>query len=799
MQVHLAQPGCFLFEILVQMQLPLIRKVIDLTGKILPVDLRVWHPMAVKTLDEAPWTLRPGSFRCANGFPHTAHFGLHDGQVWCGLQNLIQAVTPPAHAVFAVHPAFAQALTGQPAIDSPKPTRCGKNTAEAFGHWTLLWGHQVSTGLCWTHFNGFSSPCSQEAHRLAKAISNALGLDFHPPHSKSWIAQIDSNTCGTVALVHLFQLLNPGLMVPPTAIKLIHEWILAHPALQGRIFAQGLADLSTDQMAKLKQLLFDHGVPEAKVDERAKFVVQKLEAPAIIELTSEQLEKFNMTKISFPATYKGTGEPVLIFGSLKNLGDKKINRHMIGAKTQIDTINTAVIRIHAYKDELQAQWQDLVKSPVRLISTIVPQLQLCAGEGCGQDCPKSHPAIGENLDSITMEVWGRSFGKLEGGRAPAAEATYFSVYIRVPESILKSLLQSNITGIYLDPRQDKSPDERYRVIWLSVHTLAEAQHSLKTCAKALGLVRLRHKYGLRVETVDEEAAFKFLKPDATYIATRVQRTFQLFPLPHGLQRAGLIKILTDLEWVAKPLQPGRGQQDGISWMVGSTTAPPVAVFSSFGKEVLITETTKQQAPTKPLNFLASTKTQKHLRTEAGSSTMASTDPWQDASADPWNSWKPTSGENGASKPAAGESHLADITNKLRDEIQTTMRKELDDYKSSQDATMAEHDDAATEQRFARIESTLGEIQAQQGQFNQWVTQVGEASTATETAIQTINYTLSMPQQELHGLHHEIKNVSDSVGQTLQKTLASHQTEMSADFAARFDKLAAMFAKKHCSE
>lgn len=45
-------------------------------------------------------------------------------------------------------------------------------------------------------------------------------------------------------------------------------------------------------------------------------------------------------------------------------------------------------------------------------------------------------------------------------------------------------------------------------------------------------------------------------------------------------------------------------------MVGSTTAPPVAVFSSFGKEVLITETTKQQqAPSKPLNFLASTNTE----------------------------------------------------------------------------------------------------------------------------------------------------------------------------------------------
>ena len=37
------------------------------------------------------------------------------------------------------------------------------------------------------------------------------------------------------------------------------------------------------------------------------------------ELPAEQLEKWGMTKISYPATYKGTGEPVLIFGSLKNL------------------------------------------------------------------------------------------------------------------------------------------------------------------------------------------------------------------------------------------------------------------------------------------------------------------------------------------------------------------------------------------------------------------------------------------------------------------------------------------------
>ena len=64
-------------------------------------------------------------------------------------------------------------------------------------------------------------------------------------------------------------------------------------------------------------------------------------------------------------------------------------------------------------------------------------------------------------------------------------------------------------------------------------------------------------------------------------------------------------ILNDLNWVAKPLQPGRGQQDGISWTVGSTSPPPLQVFTSFGKEVLITETTKQQFIAKAPAFLAS--------------------------------------------------------------------------------------------------------------------------------------------------------------------------------------------------
>ena len=132
-------------------------------------------------------------------------------------------------------------------------------------------------------------------------------------------------------------------------------------------------------------------------------------------------------------------------------------------------------------------------------------------------------------------------------------------------------------------------------------------------------------------------------------------------------------------------------------------------------------------------------------------------------------------------------------------MKTTVRQELDGFKQNLDTHMADASSSATENRFQQIECTLGEIQAQQQQFNQWFTQVGQATSATETAIQTINYTLSTHQSELQGLHHEVKSVSENLSQSIQKSLSTHQSEMSADFAARFDKLEAMFAKKQRSE
>ena len=67
--------------------------------------------------------------------------------------------------------------------------------------------------------------------------------------------------------------------------------------------------------------------------------------------------------------------------------------------------------------------------------------------------------------------------------------------------------------------------------------------------------------------------------------------------------------------------------------------------------------------------------------------------------------------------------------------------------------------------------------------------------AAETSIQGIQYTLSTHQADLQGLHHEIKGVSEQVGQAVQSALHNHKTEVSHELESRFDRLEALFSNK----
>eukprot|EP00435_Cladocopium_sp_Y103_P060408 s527_g22.t1 len=290
-QVHLVSPGRFLFEILADMNIHLIRKVIDVSDQILNVDFRVWRPMAITTLTDQPWTFPVGSFTCANGPGTVSHFGLHDGHIWASLGRMLSDGQASSSYGTIIHPALAAAMCAH----GLSPAHCSQlrrhfassnghifSIFEADGHWTLLHGQVADHGLVWTLWDGLRLPISSSAFRLAAVISDILGLDFCPPNLNCRIAQLEPHTCGSVALAHLFLILHPHVWIPASSILSFHDRILQQPGLSGSIFATGLTELSTDQLDKLKRLLTDHGVPESKVSDRAHQVIQKLGVPAIV-------------------------------------------------------------------------------------------------------------------------------------------------------------------------------------------------------------------------------------------------------------------------------------------------------------------------------------------------------------------------------------------------------------------------------------------------------------------------------------------------------------------------------------
>lgn len=508
---------------------------------------------------------------------------------------------------------------------------------------------------------------------------------------------------------------------------------------------------------------------------------------------ADMMEKYQITSMTFTATYKGTGEPVLIFGAFKQLGDLLIRRIVPGHLERPELITTQVVKVQIFRDEFQGSWTSLATAPVKTLCQHVPLLQLCTGKNCGQDCPRSHAAVDEELDTILMEIWSRTFANVEGGKKAAQEASLFWVFLRIPLSVVHSLLQLNIPGIYFEPRDPntKAHDQRYRVIWLPAKMLDQAQHTLRTCVHAIGLVRMRMKYGIRVEAEHEESAFKEIKPDATFINTQVQRIFQLFPLPHGLQRTGLCKLLDSFQWKAKPLQPGKGSAKAMSWTVGAAEAPPRNVMMGFDdQEILITEITKADRPRPPPRFLASQKTQKHLRSDGQASSSSSgsvppgPDPWQQPHGDPWGSYV-------GMKVPAGKTHIQAMTGQLREEMQATLRQEVQDLKTNTTTQMAPEVD----KRFVQIETTIGELQAQGVQFNTWFTNLGQKMQATENTAQAMQATLGTHQQELLSIRQEMSAIPEQVGKAIHGALKSHKDETTTTMEAQFSRLEALLEKR----
>ncbi len=298
-----------------------------------------------------------------------------------------------------------------------------------------------------------------------------------------------------------------------------------------------------------------------------------------------------VVQLRYPAKYLPTGEPVLIDGSLVQLGDVSMVRVTNKDATDPAPVATSTLKIAIYKDEWEYSWTEFMDSPVKQIMQVFPKFTMCRGQKCGGQCPKYHPPVDVDLDAVVVDVWARSWQTSKGRRVQPKDADQFQVLIRVP-AICAAMLQrlSGSNGLYVEPRVDdgKLPSSEVTVIWLDAATKEEAILKSKTLDRVLAIARFGNKFGVRVAQRDAEQTHSQLHPETPYHGFSIQKVYEVRPLPHGTLRTGMAQLLKGWGWRAKPLQPFKSDSSGMGWLVGTEDEPPSTVLPTSRGDVTVT-------------------------------------------------------------------------------------------------------------------------------------------------------------------------------------------------------------------
>ena len=114
---------------------------------------------------------------------------------------------------------------------------------------------------------------------------------------------------------------------------------------------------------------------------------------------TDQVGTLHVRALRYPAICKDTQEPVLIQGSLIQLGSVGIERGDDTVQCALETIPTQTLRLAVFRDQFPDDWMRFVEQPVRMLLQRVPLLSLCKQNGCGVNCGRYHADIDEPLDN----------------------------------------------------------------------------------------------------------------------------------------------------------------------------------------------------------------------------------------------------------------------------------------------------------------------------------------------------------------------------------------------------------------
>ena len=303
------------------------------------------------------------------------------------------------------------------------------------------------------------------------------------------------------------------------------------------------------------------------------------------------------THLRFTARLVSSEKPILLSAYLYQLGAIEAQKFLPQQTSLVDVTPSVVVKVCLFRDEISADWAEVVRSPVRALLEAMPQLKTCKNEGC--QCLQWHGCTGPGEPQAILEVWGRAF--LRAGAKPEVPhaAVLFTAFLRLPAGLLRNaLLASGAAGVYVEPRDcaQRTTSPEYKVIWLLRASLAEARLIKQTNVAVLGLARVGDRFGLRCAAEDEEELHGAVRPDVPFLPQGAKHVYHSGPWPPGTQKTAITKLLSSLQWRARPVQPlPGGDSTGTWWLLHAATPPTQTVIHTQAGELLLVEQ-KLKAP-----------------------------------------------------------------------------------------------------------------------------------------------------------------------------------------------------------
>ena len=458
---------------------------------------------------------------------------------------------------------------------------------------------------------------------------------------------------------------------------------------------------------------------------------------------------------------QANSEPMIVPAYLLQLGQVAVVPKSDSGPQDLLHAPAACCKIAVYRDMVTDDWSQVIKSPVKYVLARLLPLQACRQGSPTQPCTcgKWRPNPTDIVEDPVLDVWRRQWVSASFRPVAPEQAEIFLFNLRCLESVQLGVLScSGRNGIFAEPRTVDSRDPllSFQVPWLPKTAHDELLRIQQCTPQVIGLARLGSRLGVRSKTEDAPELARQLKPGSIFLAAVAKMTFEVGPLPFGMDRLTVSRLCSQWQWQARPLHPSRSVGDalGTVWLVQACVHPPNAVVRYQGAEVVITKVHDKSDPVaQPSSQVIGSPATVQLCTKTA--TTPASDPW--LIQDSWGA-PPASVSTG---PVDTQAALRDFETRLENKIMAKIP-----------ITDMEVDSTGTnEARFAALEQ-----------------QVQSLTTNQQALESKIDDNAMRADSQLATLQTQVTHQLDSQGQHMQ-----------ALFATQMQQIEALLAKKHRTE